>query len=135
MGAMASMRQLADWGFKRWYERQLIEAHAWLVSAFLFMILAISGLEIAGDAVRWGKVGGALLAFMGAIVGWLSYRRYKAMLDLAERLGEDATCPTCGRYAKFEIEQATPDGDSPEKGEVHVAARCRHCDARWMLPH
>lgn len=132
---MASMRQLVAWGFRRWYERQLIESHAWLVSSFLCLILAVSGLEIAGNAARWGKVGGALLTAIGAVGGWFSYRRYRAMLDLAERLGEDATCPNCGRYAKFEIEQASPDGDAPENAEVHVAARCRHCEARWMLPH
>lgn len=132
---MASLRQLAKWGFKRWYERQLIEAHAWLVSCFLCLILAVSGLEMAGDAHRWARVGAAALAFAGAVAGWFSYGRYRAMLDLAERLGETASCPKCGRYARFEIEQASPGGDAPEKGEVHVTARCRHCDARWMMPN
>lgn len=132
---MASMKQLVAWGFKRWYERQLIESHAWLVSCFLCLILAVSGLEIAGNAARWGKVGGALLAALGAVGSWFSYRRYRAMLDLAERLGEDATCPSCGRYARFEIEQASPDGDAPENAEVRVAARCRHCETRWVMPH
>lgn len=132
---MASMKQLVEWGFRRWYERQLIESHAWLVSCFLCMILCVSGLEVAGNPGYANHLGGAFLAAIGATGGWFSYRRYKAMLDLAERLGEDATCPTCGRYARFEVENATPDNDYPENEEVHIAAKCRHCAARWMLPH
>jgi len=132
---MANMRQLAKWGFKRWYERQLIESHAWLLSCFLSLILAVAGLEVAGAAVRWAKLGGALLTVVGALVGWYSYRRYRAMLNLAERLGEDAVCPGCGRYAQFEITDASPDGESPETGTVRVAARCKRCQSSWMLPH
>lgn len=131
---MASLQQLSSWGFKRWYERQLIEAHAWLVSCFLCLILAVAGLEVAGDARQWGKVGAVLLAFAAAAVGWFSYRRYKALLDLAERLGEVATCPVCKRYAKFDIEHAIPEGDRPETADVRVVARCRRCQTRWTMP-
>lgn len=131
---MASLRRLAEWGFKRWYERQLIETHAWLVSCFLCLILAVSGFEVAGNGTRTTRVGGALLAAIGVVGGWFSYRRYKAMLDLAERLGEDACCPDCGRYAKFEVEEASPDGEDPPAADVRVVARCRHCTARWTLP-
>lgn len=129
------MKQLVAWGFKRWYERQLVEAHAWLVSGFLGLILSMAGIEVAQSAIRTTHVGGILLAGLGGLVCLFSWRRYKAMLDLAEKLGEDATCPGCGRYARFEIESATPDGDSPAPPEVRVVARCRHCAARWMMPH
>ena len=132
---MANMRQLVQWGFRRWYERQLIESHAWLVSFFLCLILFVSGLEIAGNPGYANHLGGAFLAAIGAALGWFSVQRYRVMLELAERLGQDATCPTCGRYAKFEIESASPEGETPTSREVHVAAKCKHCASRWMLPH
>ena len=33
-------------GFRRWYERQLIESHAYLVTCFLSMILVAACIEI-----------------------------------------------------------------------------------------
>jgi hypothetical protein len=132
---MASMRQLVRMGFRRWYERQLIESHAWLVSCFLCLIAAVSGVEMAGSADRAVKLGGLALLLAGAVLCWYCYRRYHTMLLLAERLGEEATCPTCGRYARFEVVRATPGGEHPENEDVHVIARCRHCAAQWVMPH
>ena len=42
-------------GFRRWYERQLIESHAYLVTAFLSLILLLAGFE-ALDALRGSPV-------------------------------------------------------------------------------
>ena len=36
-------------GFRRWYERQLIESHAYLALAFVALILLLSGIEVLGD--------------------------------------------------------------------------------------
>jgi len=45
---LASFDRIRTHGFRHWYERQLIECHAWLVSCFLGMICAASGIEVSG---------------------------------------------------------------------------------------
>ncbi len=38
-------KDIARLGFRRWYERQLVESHAYLVAAFLALILLLAGFE------------------------------------------------------------------------------------------
>ena len=38
-------KDIARLGFRRWYERQLVESHAYLVGAFLALILLLAGFE------------------------------------------------------------------------------------------
>ena len=64
---MASLDRIRTEGFRRWYERQLIECHAWLVSWFLGLIVLVSGLEVAG-AGGASRMSGVLL-LIGAPVG------------------------------------------------------------------
>jgi len=113
-----SIRRL---GFARWYERRLIEGHAWFVSVFLCMIAIAACMEelnFRGSVVR-------LLAYVtlvaaSAAIGLYGMRRYQSILTEAERLGEHATCPACGAYARFRL-------ISPSQ------VRCRKCAHEWCL--
>ena len=108
-------------GFSRWYERRLIESHAWFVAAFVCMILVAVWMEelaFRGSAAR-------LLAYVGLVLGALvfaaySVYRYQKILFHAERIGERATCPGCGTYARFKLVSAS-------------SACCRKCSREWRL--
>ncbi|HEX9395329.1 MAG TPA: hypothetical protein VF943_01200 [Burkholderiales bacterium] len=113
-----SIRRL---GFARWYERRLIEGHAWFISGF-FCIVAIAAcveeLSFRGSAAR-------LLAYVAlvaaaAAIGIYGLVRYQQILVEAEQLGELATCGACGAYARFRL-------ISPSQ------VRCRKCDHEWCL--
>jgi len=138
---MASLDQIRTQGFKRWYERQLIECHAWLVSCFLGMICAASGIEVMGQHTPGSGLTGALLALAGACLALFSWRRYRNMLEIAERLGERAVCPGCGVYSKFRVVASgptpMPDGGDPDidtLGEkIWLRAQCRKCGRDWLL--
>jgi len=113
-----SIRRL---GFARWYERRLIEGHAWFVSVF-FCVIAIAAcmeeLNFRGSVAR-------LLAYVtlvaaSAAIGIYGMRRYQRILTEAEQLGENATCRACGAYARFRLV-------SPSQ------VRCRKCDHEWCL--
>ena len=113
-----SIRRL---GFARWYERRLIEGHAWFISSF-FCVIAIAAcmeeLNFRGSVVR-------LLAYVSLVVasaaiGVYGLVRYQQILSEAERLGEHATCTACGAYARFRL-------ISPSQ------VRCRKCDNEWRL--
>ena len=137
---MASLDRIRTHGFRRWYERQLIECHAWLVSWFLGVIVLASGIEVAGAGAAT-RVWGALLLVAGMAVALYSWQRYRLMLEIAERLGEQAVCPGCNAYGKFRVESSwpapLPDGGDPalenHGGGVWLRARCRKCDNEWML--
>lgn len=136
---MASLDRIRTDGFRRWYERQLIECHAWLVTWFLGIIVLVSGLELSGAGAT--RVSGIALLLSGALISLYSWRRYRAMLVTAERLGEQASCPSCKAYARFNVlsswPASLPDGgdpaiESPDSG-LWLRARCRKCGGEWMI--
>jgi hypothetical protein len=122
-GVVASLDRIRTHGFRRWYERQLIECHAWLVSWFLGVIVLVSGIEVAGQGGA-SRMTGALL-----------------LLEIAERLGEQAACPGCQTYGKFKVESSgpapLPDGGDPvlenHGGGIWLRVQCRKCGDEWML--
>lgn len=137
---MASLDRIRTDGFRRWYERQLIECHAWLVSWFLGVIVVVSGMELAGASVA-SRTSGLLLLLGGLAVTLYSWKRYRLMLEVAERLGGQAACPSCKTYAKFAVMSSgpapLPDGGDPalenHGGGVWLRAQCKKCGREWML--
>jgi hypothetical protein len=108
-------------GFRAWYERRLIEAHAWLITCLLCMIAIAAVLEafpFRGPPVRALAIGAVV--FVAGLAGVQALRRYLGMLTEAMRLGSRATCPSCGSYARFAMISAH-------------AARCRKCAHEWRL--
>jgi len=125
-------------GFRRWYERQLIESHAYLVTAFLSLILLLAGFE-AMDALRGSP--GYYVAVVGVaaaagVVMWVAWRRFTVLLARAELFAESAGCPRCQAWGKFDVLTAETVGadDPPEAGRPHwVRVRCRKCGEQWRL--
>jgi hypothetical protein len=110
-------------GFARWYERRLIEGHAWFVSAFVCVIAIAACAEELNFHGSIGRLFLYVLIILGsaatAIYGMV---RYHQILAEAERIGEHATCGGCGAYARFKM-------ISPSQ------ARCRKCNHEWRLIH
>lgn len=113
-----SIRRL---GFARWYERRLIEGHAWFVSGFFCMIAIAACMEelsfrgSVGRLLLYGTLVAAAIA-----IGIYGLVRYQQILTEAETLGEHATCGNCGAYARFQL-------ISPSQ------VRCRRCGNEWRL--
>ena len=85
-----SIRRL---GFARWYERRLIEGHAWFVSGFMCMIAIAACMEelnVRGSFSRLAFY--ALIVASATAIGIYGLRRYQQILTEAETLGEQATC-------------------------------------------
>jgi len=107
--------------FARWYERRLIEGHAWFVSGFLCMIAIAACMEelhFRGSLPR--LLGYAALVGAALAIGVYAIRRYSQILSEAERIGEHATCGNCGTYARFRL---VPPAQ----------AHCRRCGNDWQL--
>jgi hypothetical protein len=132
MGVAEGIRKL---GFRKWYERQLLESHAWLVSGFLGMILVATALEVF-------EVRSLFLRLLAGValgaIGWLVWSRYVCALGLAERLGHGATCRQCGKYGSFEVLASGPERPPPGAREIDPATiwlkvRCRQCGHQWTI--
>ena len=115
-----SIRRL---GFARWYERRLIEGHAWFISGFMCMIAIAASVEEIGARGSGARlVAYALLVTGFAAIGIFGLVRYQKILTEAEELGEHATCRACGTYARFNLFTSTQ-------------VRCRICGNEWRLIH
>ena len=113
-----SIRRL---GFARWYERRLIEGHAWFISGFICMIAIAACMEELSFRGSFPR----LLFYVAivtaaAAIGMYGLVRYQKILVEAEHLGEHATCGGCGAYARFRLISQSD-------------VRCRKCDHEWRL--
>ena len=123
MSPMEPADSIGRLGFARWYERRLIEGHAWFVSAFICVIAIAACAEELNFRGSIGRLFLYVLIILGAaataIYGMV---RYHQILTEAERIGEHATCGGCGAYARFKMISASE-------------ARCRKCNHEWRLIH
>lgn len=125
-------------GFRRWYERQLIEAHAYLVTAFLALILLLAGIE-ALDHLRRSPAFYVVLIVAAAAAGMLMYvawRRFLTLLQRAELFAAAAECPRCKTWGLFEVigAEAASDDEPVEAGRPHwLRVRCRKCGQDWRV--
>jgi hypothetical protein len=124
-------------GFRRWYERQLIESHAYLALGFIALIMMLAGVEVMGDMKSSiGYLTILLMAALGGVLVFVAWRRFNALLARAEQFAESATCATCGAWGKFRVlgQEATTDDDPPEAGRPHwLRVCCAKCGNEWRL--
>jgi ferredoxin len=139
MEPVASIRRL---GFRKWYERQLIDCHAALVTCFLCGLTVAACLE-GVNVLEFGLRPVLLLGtvFGATLLGWFSWRRYITVLERAERYGQRSTCPDCRAYARFEVLNAGidtvpgPTAEAVAPLEVTwMRVKCRKCGALWRMP-
>ena len=134
---MQVTRYIERHGFRRWYERQLIESHAYLALGFVALIFLLSGLELlshAEGAMRYLIV--LIAAAAGGMLVIVAWRRFGVLLARAEHFAEAATCPQCKAWGKFKVLAQEPSNasDPPEAGRPHwLSVRCTQCDALWKL--
>lgn len=125
-------------GFHRWYERQLLESHCYLVTAFLCLILVMACLE--GFSFRAPGLEPLLrlaAMFAGGAVGMGSLRRYTRMLSQAWRAAERSTCGKCAAYGLLEIAGVQPPVRrallEEDARPASLAVRCRKCSHEWTI--
>ena len=119
-------------GFRRWYERQLIEGHVWLVTAFLALIMmavALEAVEVRGSPA--GLLTLVLVVLGGGALVVVGIRRFHALLARAEAIAGQAVCDACRSYARFDVLQAR-DSPSTVSGRS-VRVRCRACAHEWQI--
>lgn len=117
-------------GFRRWYERQLVESHLYLVTFVLALVLVATGFELS--EFRAGAANflfDAVVVAGGSLIAWHAWRRYSTLMVSAEAVGHQAVCPGCERYGFTVDAEDSPLARRPNM----LAARCRGCGRRWQV--
>ena len=119
-------------GFRRWYERQLIEGHVYLITAVIALIGMLVVLEMVD--FRSGVLGILALvaiAGLGGAICVFAFRQFSRLLFGAELIAGQAHCPKCAAYGRFRVIQAI---DAPERLDGReLTVRCRLCNSEWTI--
>jgi hypothetical protein len=119
-------------GFRRWYERQLGEGFACMITGFLSLIMMAVALEVIDFRT---SVGGLLLLLAIALPGGglcvAAWGRFNRLLARAEYLAERATCAGCRTYARFAVIDSR-HASGTVAGCV-LTVRCRCCGNEWHI--
>lgn len=112
-------------GFRKWYERELLQSHAHLALTFLCMVGVFAAVEASSRAQplpeRLADL--ATLLLCGGTGLW-SLRRYLRLLSHAELAANQADCPACKTYGRLTVERALPEA---------VVVCCKQCGHRWPI--
>ena len=123
-------------GFGRWYERQLIQSHAYLVTCFLCIVAVASCYEVAGAyASRFEHFLIALVVLVIGALGVHSLGRYRVLLLRAETIARRATCKTCETYGRITVVESGSSETEPAGDEriPWIRVRCRKCGNAWTI--
>ncbi len=142
LGEMDIASRIRKLGFRKWYERQLIECHLAFTTCFLAGITVAACLEALRSAERGWTSATLVAAVLGAIaLGLYSWRRYLTVLERAEVYGNRSNCPSCDAYGRFEVLASGhvaegPYFDPPTEGLPYpwLRVRCRRCGTEWRIP-
>ncbi|MGB5081863.1 MAG: hypothetical protein WBO23_14095 [Burkholderiales bacterium] len=121
-------------GFRRWFERQLIQSHAYLVTFLLCLILVLAMIEELG--ARGSGFERALifaLTLCAGAVGLISFERYRVMLFQALHLSGRSSCGKCGAYGQFNVLDSARTDSSEGIREYWLKVRCRKCGHEWIM--
>jgi hypothetical protein len=116
-------------GFRKWYERELLQSHAHLALTFLCAVGLFGALEAAMHFTSWAdRIIDALAILASGAIGVWALRRYLYLLMHAEHVANQADCPHCGVYARFTlVEEAAAASAAP------VRVCCRECAHQWSI--
>ena len=116
-------------GFRKWYERELMAGHAYMVLALLALLGGLGALELyTGHPPGSKPLVNLMSMLLCAAIGWWSVRRYLYLLAHAEFAAHQAVCPGCKVYGKLELA-------SDELSDDQLRVRCKKCRHGWTIEH
>jgi DNA-binding transcriptional regulator of glucitol operon len=120
---LEAARSIARLGFKRWYERQLIESHAWLITCLLCGIAIAASIEMLNFRDAGGTIVTLVFVFTAGLIVMFAFGRYRLLMEQAEQVARHSTCTGCQAYARFRAIDQNP----------RMKVECRKCGHQWTL--
>ena len=114
-------------GFRKWYERELMQGHLHMLMVLLCVVGVLAALDPAEVSGTMGdRLGAAFTVLLCLGVGCWSLRRYLALLTQAEAAAHQAVCPQCETYGRLTL----LGGDAAGR---HVDVACKRCGHAWRM--
>ena len=106
-------------GFRKWYERELLQSPAHMGFPFLCVIGIFAAFEAASHwrGLQDQLLNGAAVLLCSSIGLW-ALQRYLHLLTHAESVAHQADCPHCAAYGRLELIKSDASGN-----EVDLRAR------------
>jgi hypothetical protein len=122
---MEPAHSIGKLGFRRWYERQLTEGFAWLVTCLLCAVVIAAGIEsIWPRLMTWRALAMLVFVYLVGLICSFALRRFLLLLTRAERVASQSTCAHCGTNGRYEVLGET----------ARMQVRCRKCAHEWTIP-
>jgi hypothetical protein len=123
-------------GFRRWYERQLLQSHLYLAGALLCLVAVLAALEgFDSREVSVDFFVGLVVMLAGGAIGAWAFLRYIRMLVAAQYAADRSVCARCKTYGVLEA-AGFPGHAVAQDAEVEIAStpvRCRKCGNEWTI--
>jgi len=121
---MEPARSIGKFGFQRWYERQLTESFAWLITCLLCAVVIAAGIEsIWPRLMSWRALAMLAFVYIVGLICWYALRRFLTLLTRAEHVASRSTCEQCGTNGRYEVLSET----------AAMRVRCRKCAHEWEI--
>jgi hypothetical protein len=126
LAAMTLAQAIQKYGFKKWYERQLVTSHGFLLGGFIALIIAMAEFEIILSPLPFAQKFSALLicAFSLLFTAFALWR-YQRIMANAEVVGNQANCSNCGAYGKLSVVHSL--------GQHGAQVHCKKCGHAWKI--
>jgi predicted Zn finger-like uncharacterized protein len=114
-------------GFRKWYERELLQSHLHMLLLLLCTIGLLGAFEVFSRAAPVADQVSTVLSVLLCIgIGVWSMRRYLYLLLHAEKVANQAVCSQCQTYGRL----AVLHEDVPAQS---VSVRCKRCGHDWPI--
>jgi predicted Zn finger-like uncharacterized protein len=113
-------------GFRKWYERELLSSHAYMILAILSFVAMAASFEAFNGGTMSEKLMNVLFVIVSAGIGLWALRRYLFLLMRAEEVANQARCGDCGEYGRFRV---VAEDHSHQETQV----RCSKCEHLWTI--
>ena len=131
---MTSAQGIEKLGFRRWYERQLIEGHVYFVGCFVSLIVLAASLEQFDMRGALGQqVWTGALAVGSAFACFKCLRWYQFLMVRAETLGAQSSCARCETYGILKVVEAGHGAVDGARDDSWIRVRCKKCGHEWRM--
>ncbi len=114
-------------GFRKWYERELMQSHLHMLLLLFCTIGLLGAFEVfSRKAPLADQLSVALSVLACLSIGIWSMRRYLYLLLHAERVANQAVCTQCQVYGILEVVDT-------DKRLQRVGVRCKRCGHAWPI--
>lgn len=129
---MTAAQGISKYGFRSWYERELILCHSYLVTSLLCMVLVLVLFENVGfRSINAWTLGALLVIVLATVFGGVSLNRYAEILTGVMKLADECVCAQCRTYGRVQV---TASGRTEHEAHPHwMRLQCGQCGHQWRV--